>query len=153
MLGVSGKHLVASQTQIVRYVETTVDKKGKETHTVKHKLPESCRVPLPEGITQIHLKTGDRFVASDGGSRVALLNIPQSDADPCRVEWETQSGCGLWRMLVADGRLITVSRDGTIHCFGAAEQAPATPVVVNDAPGSDRRDGSDRIDCNRRRSG
>ncbi len=135
VLGVSGKHLVVSQKHIVRYVETSVDKKGKETHTIKHKLPESFRVPLPPGITQIHLQTGDRLVASDDGSRVALLNIPKSEADACLLQWDTNLEAGIWRTLVADGRLITVSHDGTIRCYGAAEQAPATPVVVNDAPG------------------
>ncbi len=135
VLGVSGKHLVVSQKQIVRHVETSVDKKGKETQTIQHKLAESFRVPLPEGITQIHLQAGDQLVASDGGSRLALLSIPQTDADGCLVQWETNLNAGVWRTLVADGRLISVSCDGTIHCYAAAQQSPATPVVVNDAPG------------------
>ncbi|MHB8956556.1 MAG: outer membrane protein assembly factor BamB family protein [Pirellulaceae bacterium] len=134
VLGVSDKHLVVSQTRIVRYVETSVDKKGNETRTVKHKLPESFRVPLPAGLTQIHIQAGDRLVASDGGTRVALLNIPQTEADACRIEWETYVESGVWQTLVADGRLITVGHDATIRCYGAADQAPATPRIVNDAP-------------------
>ena len=149
VLGVSGKHLVVSQMQIVRYVETSVDKKGKETHTIKHKLPESFRVPLPEGITQIHLQAGDQLVASDGGSRVALLNIPKSEADACLCAVGDQSECGrlanACRRRPADHR----RHDGTIRCYGAAEQSPATPVVVNDAPGPIAGRGV-RIGCSRR---
>ena len=132
--GVAGKQLVASQLQIVRHVETTVDKKGKAKRTVKYKLPELWRTRLPAGITAIHLKTSDRFVASDGGSRVVQLNIPRSDADPCRVEWEAPVEGTVWRTLVADGRLIVIGQDGSISCFGPKEQSPPSPIKVYDTP-------------------
>ena len=134
MYGVSGKELGASQLQVVRYVETTVDKKGKEKHTVKWKLPELWRMPLPDGITTLQLKTADCFVASDGGSRVVQLNIPESAADTSRVLWEATVSDIVWRMLVADGRLIVVGQDGTISCFGSKRESPQTPGEVHDAP-------------------
>ncbi len=139
--GVSGKHLIASQPQVVRSVETTIDRKGAEKQTIKHEMPELWRTELPAGLTTIHIQAGNALLASDAGSRVALLSIPHSDAEPCRVQWESTVGDPVWRVLAADGRLIVVGHHGTISCFGPRSDGPPAPREVFDAPALDDRTG------------
>jgi outer membrane protein assembly factor BamB len=132
--GIAGKHLVASQLTIERYVETTVDTKGKEKHTVKRRLPELWRAPLPDGLTTIQAKAGEQFIATDGGARVALVSVAPGDAPACHVDWETVAGDTAWRAIVADGRLLVVGLHGLIACYGARSDGPASPLDVRDAP-------------------
>ncbi|NLX54950.1 MAG: PQQ-binding-like beta-propeller repeat protein [Planctomycetaceae bacterium] len=132
--GIAGKQLVASQLQVVEHVATTVDRKGKAKHATTWKLPELWRTQLPDGITALHVKTANCFVASDDGQRVVLLNVPQSSDDTCRVEWETRLPGVVSRALVANKRLIVTSEDGVIACFGARAERPVDAGLMRDAP-------------------
>ena len=133
-IGISGKHLVGIGTEVVKYVEISVDKKGKETKTVKYKLPELWRTALPPDITDLHLLAGSRLLASDGQSRLCMLNVPDKSDDTCHVLWETRVEGRIWRMLVADQHLVVVTEQGSVFCFGNTDNAPRTPTVRRAGP-------------------
>ncbi len=124
-IGIAGKHLVAHGNEIVRYVETSVDKKGEETKTVKYRVPELWRARLPERISALHVKAGTQLLASDDRGRIVLLDMPAASDQDCHVAWEGQVTGTIWRMLVSDQRLFVVTEQGAIFCFGDAGQQPA----------------------------
>ncbi len=133
-IGVAGKHLVAHGNEIIRYVHSSVDKKGKETKTVRYRVNELWRVGLPDGITTVHVRAANQLLASDDQSRLVLLDIPTASDQSCKVVWETRVDGVVWRVLVSDRRLFVVTRQGGIFCFGDAAQRPADAVGVAATP-------------------
>ncbi len=117
-IGIAGKHLVAHGNAIVQYAETSIDKKGKETKTVKYRVDELWRARLPQDVTKLHVQTGQQLLASDDRSRIVLLNIPTATDQECQIAWEGTVDGTIWRMLVSDGRLFVVTQEGGIFCFG-----------------------------------
>ena len=124
-IGIAGKHLVGHGQEITRYVETSVDKKGKETKTVKYQVAELFRARLPEHVSTLHVRAGNQLLAGDDRSRVVLLDIPTASDEECRVVWEGQVTGVVWRLLVSDQRLFVVTEQGGIFCFGDARSSPA----------------------------
>ncbi len=123
-IGVTGKNLVGLSNKIVRDVETTLDSKGKEKKTVKYRVAELWRVPLPENVTRLHVKAGQQLIAGDGGSSIYVFDRPGPTDNTCRLQWEGQISGTVWRMLVSDKRLFVVSEEGGIYCFGESNERP-----------------------------
>lgn len=144
-IGVSGLHLVGLDTQIKRNARTTTDRKGKKKQTVTYSVPQQWKARLPEGTTTLHLQAGNQLLLTDGASRIVMVDRPAAATDDeLPVAWSTSIEGTVWRMLVADGRLIVATQQGGIFCFGSARQlsanaprrldetvvqAPATPLV------------------------
>ena len=130
--GVAGKHVVVSQTRIEQYIETSVDKTGKETQTTKYRLPEQFRVGLPDGISRLHARLANGLLASDDNGRVALLELPRPGSETVSIQWETTVDGRLWALVVADKRLVTVDRSGTLRCYGPPRSDLSDPRVYHD---------------------
>ncbi len=130
LLGVSGKQLVGLDTKIQRRLKTTTDAKGKEKKTVTYGVAARTRARLPLEQAELHLHAGEQVVLSDQGSHLLLVAEPAEQDGDCQVLWEGAVSSPIWRAIVADQRLVVVSQDGTITCFGAtAQQPPGGPLV------------------------
>ncbi len=70
-----------------------------------------------DGDLKVHCRAGDRLFAA-GGGRVVAIDLPATPTDKPRISWRRSIDGKVARMLVANGRLCTVSTDGRISVFG-----------------------------------
>lgn len=78
-------------------------------------------------VERLHLRAGDRLYGSGANGLVVAISLPRGDM-PAQVVWQEKVAGDVWEMLAADERLFVVTRDGAIHCFGAA--AASSPSTV-----------------------
>ena len=78
----------------------------------------SCKVPAVETI----IKAGERLYLG-GADRVTALDVGPKKLT---VAWEAAVEGLVVRLIAADDRLIAVTREGRIHCFGSEEIARRT---------------------------
>jgi len=107
----------------------SVDNKGRK---VGWRLPELWRLPLPESATppsvpataaaKVHLRAGPRLYLNVGRTILAV-DLPREGRE-ARVSWSAELDGTPGTMLAADGRLVVVTFEGTIHCFGPKPAAP-----------------------------
>lgn len=106
----------------------TRDRKGK---------PITIKVPRPiwklEGVTQIHVKAGNRLYGHFRNTVVAISQ-PESDKAP-EITWKTTLEAPPSSMLVANGKLLAVTQKGSIYCFGPKPQQTRTHRFSARKPG------------------
>lgn len=121
MAGIDGDELVAYASEPnVLEVEIT-DRLGQGAVQKKYKLVELFRADLPSGLTKLHIQAGDRFYASGSDGLVAAIDVPEGDGD-ARVSWQARVEGTPWSMLAADDRLLVVTEEGDVFCFGPEER-------------------------------
>ena len=107
----------------------SVDDKGRK---VGWTLPELWRLHLPEAATpspvpitasaKVHLKAGPSLYLNVG-RMVMAVDLPKEERQ-ARVSWSAELDGTPGTMLAADGRLVVVTFEGTIYCFGPKTAAP-----------------------------
>ncbi|MCH2588618.1 MAG: PQQ-binding-like beta-propeller repeat protein [Planctomycetales bacterium] len=120
-------------------VSSTVNKKG--VQQTKVSLPEKWTIPIK---CKLFLKAGSRLYGSH--DRTLLAIDPPTDTRAAKLAWsqplEGVSAKGsVAGMLVADGRLVVVTTEGAISCYGADKverpvefALPAPTSLANDDP-------------------
>ncbi len=121
----------------------TLDRKGIPSIKIDAKFDVAWIAELKEPLDRIWLQAGSLLYGSRE-KRVLALQTPQEDGDKASVAWEAQVAGTIWSMLAADKKLLVVTTDGAIHCFGA-DQGRTEPKhfhLDNDQPPavSDTRD-------------
>jgi outer membrane protein assembly factor BamB len=95
------------------------DFRGKEIHPAKWEAPERWRLDTPwagsKPDTTLQLKAGNRLFGHVNKTLVALA-VTDRQAE---LTWRHDLPETPVEMLAADGRLFAVTRDGSLHCFGA----------------------------------
>lgn len=108
------------------------------------------RRELPREVRRVHLQAADTLIASDGASKIFAFKVPtENDPPPPKPtqknagekeektvppprlapQWSLSIVGEVWSMLVADGRLVVVNREGQIFCFGEGERGVALPKL------------------------
>ena len=77
---------------------------------------------------KVHIKAGPRLYAGGPGT-VAAVDIPAGGAEP-KVSWQAQIKGTPARMLAADGKLLVVTANGRLYCFGGSKVQPRTHAVA-----------------------
>jgi outer membrane protein assembly factor BamB len=98
---------------------TEKDDKGKTTKAKKWVMPTRAAVPLPWA--ESLLKAGDRLYVG-GKDRVAAFDLPLTDK--AMPSWEVEVRGTVSRLVAADERLYSVTREEVILCFGADPTEP-----------------------------
>ncbi|OGV73789.1 MAG: hypothetical protein A3K19_11980 [Lentisphaerae bacterium RIFOXYB12_FULL_65_16] len=104
-----------------------------------HALLQRWQLPLGPTWQRLMLKAGDRlYLAGDK----AIGTVQLADGKPLGAIAETPVAGTPWTMLVADGRLFTVTTDGALHCYGATSIKPVEHPLSRTpaAPGPDTAD-------------
>ncbi len=70
---------------------------------------------------RVQIKAGRRLFGSRPGL-VAAIDLPDGN-QPARVTWQAQLDGTPEAMLAADGRLVVVTREGRMYCFGSGRAA------------------------------
>jgi len=63
------------------------------------------------------------WLVATRGREIQLLDVSRHDAQP-ELIWKTKLEAEPWDLLAAEGRLLVVTREGAIRCFGAKEGKP-----------------------------
>jgi outer membrane protein assembly factor BamB len=109
-------------------VVTKTDNRGQETKVTEYSFPELWRLDTGLPLTQVHLKAGSRLYASGKEGLVAAL-----DTATARLAWQAHVDGDPWTMVAANGRLLVVTKEGRLYCFGQAP-ANASPPLLAEAP-------------------
>ncbi|MFW6156085.1 MAG: PQQ-binding-like beta-propeller repeat protein, partial [Armatimonadota bacterium] len=91
-----------------------------------------------ESDLKVHLKAGRRLYGGARGA-VGAIDIPDAGEEPAET-WRAEIEGTPGAMLACDGRLITVTEQGRIYCFGPGETEPQhheAPEITL-PPGDDR---------------
>lgn len=99
-----------------------VDRRGQK-YTVQVPKPYWKLEGVP--VTQVHAKGGDTIYAHHGNQIMGITAAASAEAQP-RLEWTSEIEGTPSSMIVANERLIVVTQEGHIHCFGEERQLPAT---------------------------
>jgi outer membrane protein assembly factor BamB len=112
---------------------TIEDRKAQGRWAYKHAtLPILWRLPSN---LKVHIKAGDHLYAGAPGT-VAAVRVPEPGTPP-KITWQAAIEGTPATMLAADGRLVVVTREGRLACFGPTEAAPkryTTPPAPHAAP-------------------
>ncbi len=96
-------------------------------------------------LDRIHIAAGNRLYGSDGQGRIVALQIPESD-QPAEVVWRESVPGHVWNMLAGDGKLLVVTEEGQLYCFGAAKADPRRYQNETAKPSAVSRSGRRRIE-------
>jgi len=78
---------------------------------------------VPSTLDRIHLRAGSRLYCSGEGGAVFAIDVPINDGQP-EVSWQAEVEGDAWNMLAADGKLLVVTLQGSLYCFGAKRIVP-----------------------------
>jgi outer membrane protein assembly factor BamB len=81
------------------------------------------QIQVPSELKKIHIKAGDRLYGSGEGGAVFAIDVPNNDGQP-EVSWQGKVEGDVWNMLAADGKLLVVTLQGSLYCFGAKRIEP-----------------------------
>jgi outer membrane protein assembly factor BamB len=102
----------------------TVDRKGENVKEAKWTVRELARAETA-GLTAL-IKAGGRLYAGRE-ARVMAFSLPLHEKGAARIAWEAELTGTPASLVAADGKLLVVTTDGSIHCF-AADSAGATTL-------------------------
>lgn len=77
---------------------------------------------LDDEVEDVYIKAGGRLYGSRGGGEILSINIPEEGEEVARVEKIGRVEGEVWNMLAAAGRLLVVTEDGVLYCFGPEEK-------------------------------
>jgi len=124
----------ASKGQAIAYdlVETmVVEKKDRRGQMVKVLVPKQLWRFGEQPVTNIHVRAGNRIYGHHKNS-VFALDVPESDGGP-KITWKSTVEGTPSSMVVANGKLYVVTKEGGIHCFAANEtEAKSYSELVQD---------------------
>ncbi len=106
----------------------TEDAKGKKTKVTRFVMPEVAATKVANVDTMI--KAGTRLYLG-GGDNVAVLDWDVK-AKKLSPSWNLAVKGQVVRLVAADDRLIVVTREGGIYCFGADEKQPVVHAKPTD---------------------
>ena len=86
---------------------------------------------LPSNL-KVHIKAGPRLYAGSPGV-VAAVDIPAPGRQP-RVAWQARIEGTPTRMLAADGKLLVVTAEGPLFCFGGTQVKPKIYAASHAGP-------------------
>lgn len=113
--------LASSQVAVVE----TVDRKGVKSKSSKWQMQKTGEAEIPR--FNAIIKAGSRLYGG-GEGEIAAVEIPVSDDREANVFWELEAPGAVCELLAADRRLFAVTREGQLHCFAAADDAPAATL-------------------------
>jgi len=90
------------------------------------KAVESWRTELPTEIGKIHMKAGSRLYCTDKDQegKILAVDMPLNDGPHGGISWQAQVDGEVWSMLAANGKLLVVTLQGSIYCFGDKRTEP-----------------------------
>ncbi len=106
----------------------TTDAKGKKTKVKRWVMPELASTKIAGVDTMI--KAGDRLYFG-GPNQVAVLDF-DADRSKFSPSWNLTVKGKVVRLIAADDRLIVVTREGGIYCFGGQETKPVVYTPPKD---------------------
>jgi outer membrane protein assembly factor BamB len=110
--------MVGHQPQPVLQVRTEEDRKG-ETKTIKELVfPTRWTSDLPKRFETLHLRAGSQVYGAGKDGQLTAIRLPVK-GKPAQVTWQGSVPGDVWSMLASDDRLIVVTRQGELFCFGA----------------------------------
>ncbi|MFP4055523.1 MAG: PQQ-binding-like beta-propeller repeat protein [Candidatus Brocadiia bacterium] len=74
---------------------------------------------------KVHIKAGSRLYAAGEGA-VAAIQLPDGGGEP-RVAWRAEVAGTPSTLLAASAKLVAVSREGSLYCFGAPDEPRGDP--------------------------
>jgi len=117
-----------------REIEKT-DRRGKTYLAEESFLAQSWEIDVPDVPSRLFFKAGGQYFLG-GPGQVACVEV--NEQRQAKVAWNSRIDGEPGTMLAADGRLIVVLLDGTIHCFGPTRKpAPKTFDLVGSPPRSE----------------
>lgn len=94
--------------------------------TFKPKVPNNVKL-------EVRIRAGSRLYVS-AGKKIFALDLPAAGGEP-KESWSADLEAEIGDVLAAAGRLVVVTRDGGIHCFGAEKAAAKTyPLERRELP-------------------
>ena len=114
--------------------QTVRDKRGKQRTVKKHTWAEQRELPAEPGLTKLFIKAGTRLYGSGSGGAVLAVEA----SSPGAAAWRGKVAGTPTTMLAADGKLLVVTKEGGLYCFGSRagsppRAAPAAPARSGDA--------------------
>ncbi|MEK6239128.1 MAG: PQQ-binding-like beta-propeller repeat protein, partial [Planctomycetales bacterium] len=112
----------AQAHQLRGAIVETKDRKG---NVVKTSAAKQLWRLAGQRVTAVHLKAGNRVY----GHHLDAVFAIDADAATPKVSWTAKVDGTPATMLAADGKLFVVTKEGSIHCFGAKQVAPRKHVL------------------------
>ena len=103
---------------------TEVEKVDRRGNKYKVKTPQPYWKLEGTPVTQVHAKGGDTIYAHHGNKIMGIAAAASAEALP-RLEWTAEIEGTTSTIIVANERLIVVTKEGHVHCFGEERQLPA----------------------------
>jgi outer membrane protein assembly factor BamB len=99
-----------------------IDREG-ESKTIKELIfPKRWTSDLPKELQTLHLRAGSKVYGAGKDGQLTAIRLP-AESKPAQVTWHGKVRGDVWSMLASDDRLIVVTRQGELFCFGAASVA------------------------------
>lgn len=128
--GAEAYYTVDEKNRLVAYAfgekEKIVDKKKNKTRTVlttELQWQSDARFAF----TKVHCQAGQQIYASDNKGSIVAVEIPQT-GQRAHISWRDRVPGKVWTMLAAQGRLLVVTEEGRLYCYGSSQQSVTTPV-------------------------
>jgi len=114
-----GNQLVAEALLQTEQKARRVDRLGKTIEVAQAPLKPLWKAALSDVPATLFLKAGSRFYL--GGRREVAAVEVRARKSQGEAVWRAEIEGDPWAMLAASGRLVVVTRQGAIYCFGAAD--------------------------------
>ncbi|MFH1719896.1 MAG: PQQ-binding-like beta-propeller repeat protein [Planctomycetota bacterium] len=90
------------------------------------KAVEFWKAELPTEVGKIHMKAGSRLYCTDKDQegKILAVDMPLNDGPPGGISWQAQVDGEVWSMLAANGKLLVVTLQGSVYCFGDKRTEP-----------------------------
>lgn len=75
-------------------------------------------------LERIHITAGSRVYGSGEDGTILAIDTPTNNSGKAEVSWRGKVDGKVWNMLAADGKLIVVTLEGCIYCFGEKKTEP-----------------------------
>ncbi|MBI1899815.1 MAG: PQQ-binding-like beta-propeller repeat protein [Planctomycetia bacterium] len=111
-----------------------LNKRGLPYFKTTAKFDVAWKAELKEPPETLVLQAGRR-VFGTRGRKIVAIDLPEREGDQAAISWTAELASPVWTLLAADGRLVAVAIDGSIHCFGSENPASEAPILTADDDG------------------
>ncbi len=129
VIAITKGKMVGHVPQPVLQERTTKDRKGKLQKVKELVFPTRWTSDLPAGLEALFLRAGSKVYGAGKDGRLTAIRLPV-ESKPAQVTWHGKVRGDVWSMLASDDRLIVVTRQGELFCFGANSETQ--PQVRNE---------------------
>jgi outer membrane protein assembly factor BamB len=123
IIGVKNGSLISHSSILKKKDVAVKNRLGKEAIKVVYELQNLWEDKTIRNIKRLYFRAGQVLAVSLEGNRAALIELT-ADGEPKKIVWSYAIEGEIWNMLVSEGRLFIVTKEGKLYCFAEPTGTP-----------------------------